>query len=286
MPAFAGMTSSEYPLSDFARQPDPFFNNQSRCKEFMRKRLAVFWIVLAAALLVALAYVMLDRGFLRFNYPGASEFPVRGVDVSHHQGEIDWDKVANQGIQFAYIKASEGENLQDERFPENWSGSSRAAIIPGAYHYYSLCAAPALQAANFLASAPPSGTVSLPPAVDLEFGGNCAKRPSPAAFQADLRVFLAAVEASWNRPVVLYVSPEFFPYVKGRFPGHPVWVRDIWGRPDAAEFGRWQFWQYANRGRLHGISSSVDLDVFAGSHRDFDAFIEPGHPVVHPPGVQ
>ena len=249
-------------------------------------RIVIASAALALFLAAAFGYLMLDRGLLRFNYPGRDAFPVRGVDVSHHQGDIDWDRLGNEGIQFAYIKASEGGTLQDERFPYNWAGASRAAVIPGAYHYYSLCTPPARQAQNFLTAAPPSTTVSLPPAVDLEFAGNCAHRPSPAQIQNDLRMFLDTVEAAWGRPVVLYVTLEFYPSLGHRFPGNPIWVRDVYKRPDAHEFGRWRFWQYANRGLLKGVGNPVDLDVFAGSRRDFDAFIKPVHVIPAAPGAR
>ncbi len=244
----------------------------------MRRRHALLSLLPLAGLLAALAYVLLDEGFIRFNYPSVSDYPVRGIDISHHQGVIDWNLLVKDGVQFAYIKASEGATWRDSRFSDNWAASRKAGVMPGAYHYYSLCAQPLLQAQNFLASAPPSPFHAMPPAVDLEFSGNCSRRPPAAEFRADLGVFLDAVEAGWNRRVVLYVSSDFYPYVKGRFGDRPLWVRSIFGPPPVAGFGRWQFWQYANRGRLPGTSTFVDLNVFSGSQADFDSFADPHRP--------
>src|SRR6185503_11471658 len=174
-----------------------------------------------------------------------------GVDVSHHQGDVDWPRLAGAGVQFAYIKASEGTAFKDSRYTDNWIAARRAGVIPGAYHFYSLCAPPELQAKNFLASAPPTSSPTLPPAVDLEFGGNCSQRPSTQAFQSDLRQFLEIVETAWGRPAVLYATPEFYPeFLEGQFANNPLWVRSVFGRPRVAGFGRWRLWQYANRGRL------------------------------------
>jgi lysozyme len=230
-------------------------------------------ITLVGAVILAISYELVDRGIIRLNYPSNSTFPVRGVDISHHQGVVDWSRMAGDGVHFAYIKASEGHSFKDDRFAPNWAGARQAGIVPGAYHFYSLCKSPDLQAANFLASAPPAAGV-LPPAVDLEFGGNCDTRPDPESFRRDLEIFLRSVEKAWQRPVLLYVTPEFYPeYVKGYFPDNPLWVRSIFSGPRWAGFGSWEIWQYANRGHVQGVSTFVDLNVYTGSHSSFNKLI-------------
>src|SRR6476660_2447595 len=62
-----------------------------------------------------------------------------GIDVSHHQGEIDWPRVASDGVRFAYIKASEGGTVPDHRFRENWVEAKKAGLRRGAYHFFTLC---------------------------------------------------------------------------------------------------------------------------------------------------
>ena len=78
-----------------------------------------------------------------------------GVDVSHHQGSIDWNRVASAGMSFAYIKATEGGDLLDPAFARNWSGAEEAGLDRGAYHFFTLCSPAEDQAANFLRSVPP-----------------------------------------------------------------------------------------------------------------------------------
>ncbi|HEX2267270.1 MAG TPA: GH25 family lysozyme [Actinomycetota bacterium] len=94
-----------------------------------------------------------------------------GIDVSHHQGTIDWRRVAADNISFAYIKASEGTDHRDRRFDVNWSRAGEAGIERGAYHFFTLCSPGDGQARNFLDALPPDGD-ALPPAVDLEIAGN------------------------------------------------------------------------------------------------------------------
>ena len=84
----------------------------------------------------AMAYELFKTGAIRLNYPDKKEFPIRGIDVSHHQGHIDWKKLAAQDVSFAYIKATEGEDFLDEDFKYNWSSAEDAGILPGAYHYF------------------------------------------------------------------------------------------------------------------------------------------------------
>src|SRR5947209_1846849 len=104
------------------------------------------------------------------NEPPPAEYPVRGIDVSHHQREIRWELVKASGIHFAYIKATEGADFKDASFAENWSGSAAAAIAHGAYHFFILGTPGELQASNFIATVPTEPN-ALPPAIDLEISG-------------------------------------------------------------------------------------------------------------------
>jgi lysozyme len=156
--------------------------------------------------LIAVAGALLHQGIVRFNYPSFGRYPVQGIDVSHHQGRIDWTKLKGARSQFAYIKASQGATFRDSSFTWNWNGALAAGVVPGSYHYFSLCGNGAEQATNFIAAAAWTKVVGLPPAVDLEFRGNCGRRPSVAEFSAELQKFLELVETEWGCRPVLYVT--------------------------------------------------------------------------------
>ena len=127
----------------------------------------------------------------------------------------------------------------------------------------------------------------MPPAVDLEFGGNCARRPSPAEFRQELETFLKTVEPAWGCRLVFYVTQEFYAaYVDGHFPDNPLWVRDIFRRPVLKSGREWRIWQYANRGRLPGVATYVDLNVFNGTPPEFAAFRCPAPRTPPTPGPQ
>jgi lysozyme len=230
-------------------------------------------VALSTAGLIALAGALLYQGAVRLNYPSFAEYPVQGIDVSHHQGRIDWAKLKSTRSQFAYIKASQGATFRDSLFTANWNGALAAGVVPGSYHYFSLCRSGADQATNFIAAAGWTKAFGLPPAVDLEFRGNCGRRPSAAEFSAELQKFLELVEREWGCRPVLYVTEEFYyPYVAEPFGSYQLWVRNIFAEPRLAGGRAWRIWQFANRGRLPGVETFVDLDAFNGSTQEFAAF--------------
>lgn len=200
--------------------------------------------------------------------PDRGRFPIRGIDVSHHQGEIDWRRVADDDVVFAYIKASEGGDYSDPDFSRNRAGAERAGIRAGAYHFFTLCRPGADQAENFLAAIGEPGSM-LPPTVDLEFGGNCAKRPSPQDLAGELRAFLDRVEARLARRAVLYMTEEFRDAYGKALPERRMWRRSLFMRPRGDD---WAIWQYHNAGWVAGVAAQVDLDVFNGTAKQFESF--------------
>lgn len=180
-----------------------------------------------------------------------------GIDVSSHQGDIDWKAVAGDGNEFAYIKATEGGDFVDDRFVTNWNGAGDAGLERGAYHFFTLCTPGEAQAENFLRVAPPRED-ALPPAVDLEHAGNCSDRPPRASVIAELQGFIEMIEVAWQDDVVLYLGNDFESLYEVRATlDRPLWLRRFMLRPD----DDWAIWQLHGYARVDGISGAVDLDV-------------------------
>lgn len=220
----------------------------------------------AAALLALLVlgagmFLAYSRGALRFNYPSARRYPVRGIDVSHHQGKIDWQKVRAAGVSFAFIKASEGKDHVDSAFQHNWDAAKAAGVTRGAYHFFTFCSPGQAQADHFVSTV--GGAFGeLAPVVDVEFVGNCKSPPDDALIRAELAEFLAIVErAAGKKPVLYFMRAARERILDSRFDGYPTFPRSLFGEPD--EDG-WTFWQFADNGRVDGIRTPVDLDLFAG----------------------
>jgi lysozyme len=180
-----------------------------------------------------------------------------GVDVSNHQGPIDWAKVARDDVSFAYIKATEGRDFVDRSFEANWAGAAAAGIPRGAYHFFTLCAPGAAQAANFLRVVP-TAPDALPPAVDLEYAG-CERRPSAEEFSRELRTFISTVEQRTGRRVLIY-SIEVFEkrYPLDEWSDRRQWERRLFRRPETDD---WTVWQVSHLADIDGVSGGVDLDV-------------------------
>lgn len=180
-----------------------------------------------------------------------------GIDVSHHQRDIDWPRVAGDGISYAYIKATEGESFVDQDFATNWVESEAAGLRRGAYHFFSLCSSGAAQARNFLRVVPRDPR-ALPPAVDLEFSP-CRRRPDVRTVGQELRTFVDTVERETGRRVVLYVISSF----ERRYPVFDGLVRDRWERRlFRRPPGDWIVWQVSDRARVAGVGEPTDLNVW------------------------
>jgi len=195
---------------------------------------------------------------------------ITGVDVSHHQGPIDWSALAADDVRFAYIKATEGGDFVDPRFRANWEGSAAAGIRPGAYHFFTLCRPGVDQARNFIASVPVLAD-ALPPALDLEHMGPCTTQPQLEDPASEIRAFLDATESHFGVRPILYTTAEFHDAYLRSFEGERFWIRSLFRRPTFRE-REWVLWQHHHRAWRDGVSGVVDLDVFRGDEAAFRAF--------------
>lgn len=204
--------------------------------------------------------------------PDSSKYPIQGIDISHHQGAIDWQALKQEGkVQFVFMKATEGGDFKDTKFQYNWSAAKKVGIRRGAYHFYSFCKSGAEQAANFIASVPIDNK-ALPPVVDLEFLGSCKKRPPIREAIKEIQVFLDLLEKRYGKRPTLYTTYAFYDiYLKQELTNYDLWIRDTQKEP-LLENRPWTFWQFSNRGTRKGIKGNVDLNVFNGSLQLFNQY--------------
>jgi lysozyme len=191
--------------------------------------------------------------------PGA-----RGIDLSHHNGHVDWDALDREGLDFIYLKATEGRDWTDADFQTNWIEATRRGYAVGAYHFYILCKPAEKQAVNFIRAVEVrEGT--LPPAVDLEYAHNCEPYRDPAGTKAELKLFLDRLEAEYGAVPLLYVTKEFHAdWIDGSFAKYPLWIRSVDGAPGMP----YAIWQHSMKGQVAGIRGPVDLNTAAGGMPD------------------
>lgn len=235
------------------------------------RRLRILAALLAAGVASACSAVMVGGPEL------AAGYAAHGVDVSKYQGEIDWSTVRRHGIDFAYLKATEGGDRIDDRFAENWRKAAAAGIHRGAYHFWYHCRPGREQAAWFIANVPKDDD-ALPPVLDMEwtpFSPTCRERPPASTLHAEMRDFLRAVEAHYGKRPVIYTSVDFFEdRMAGAFHDHHLWVRSVAGHPSVRYGARpWRIWQYTGTGFAEGVDGEVDLNLFRGSDAEFARFV-------------
>ncbi len=228
----------------------------------------LFYCVVGAVLIIVGAAIF----FMTWE-PDRADFAFRGIDVSHHNGPINWSRVASDDVAFVYIKATEGKDFSDPAFLRNWQGANASGLAVGAYHYFSFCSSGEEQAENFLAHLPHNGPM-LPPALDLELteGSDCPA-PEAADVRREIAAFVQNVELRLQAKLVLYAPEDFYlSYLKDAGVNRPIWVRSLWQSPFYAP--NWVFWQYHARGSISGIEGDVDLNVLATRRELSDLLIK------------
>ena len=231
-------------------------------------------IVLAAAA----AAVLLNDGLPRLNAPSQSRYPVRGVDVSAYQGDIDWQALARQGVSFAFIKATEGSGSQDPNFQQNWQQARQSGLRAGAYHFFSFDSGGETQAENFIRTVEPFDGM-LPPVVDVElYGDRKLYPPAREAVTEQLTLLLKRLEEHYGmRPVLYATGSAYGRYLAGEYEEYDIWIRNVYFTPSLKDGRDWTFWQYTDRGQLDGYAGEepyIDLNVFNGTEEEFAAYPE------------
>jgi GH25 family lysozyme M1 (1,4-beta-N-acetylmuramidase) len=199
-----------------------------------------------------------------------------GIDVSHHQGTINWTSVRNAGIQFAYIKATEGTSYKDPLFNTNYPAAYYAGVIRGAYHFaLPNLSSGAVQADYFYNNGGrwSADNRTLPGALDIEYNpyGSTCYGLSQSAMRSWIADFLNRYHYRTGRYAVIYTTTNWWVTCTGNYSGfaghHPLWIARYSSSPGTlpAGWSFWTFWQYTASGSVPGVSGSVDRDYFNGA---------------------
>jgi lysozyme len=204
-------------------------------------------------------------------------YPVHGIDLSKFQTSVDWATARANGVNFAFIKATEGGDQVDPLFKDHWRGAGAAGVARGAYHFYYHCR-PAIEQARWFFRHVPRKPGALPPILDMEWtptSPTCRIRRDGAVIRAEAKVFLDAAARHYGQRPILYTTVDFFEDNEmWRLTGTEFWLRSTAAHPrDAYDGQTWTFWQYTGTGRVPGIAGKVDINVFAGSREAWDRWL-------------
>lgn len=242
----------------------------------MKKRIIVIPAVIILA--IAILAILFFNGIIRFNTPSKADFPVRGVDVSSFQGQIDWGTLSKQDIQFAFIKATEGSSYVDENFKANYEQARRIDLIIGTYHFFSYDSSGDEQAKNFIANVPKDDNM-LPPVVDIEFYGDKEKNlPRKENVQRELNALLRKLQEYYGKKPIIYATQKSYKlYISDSFSDYDIWIRDVFFKPSLPDRREFLFWQYSDKAKLDGYNGKerfIDMNVFNGSQEEFNKYIK------------
>lgn len=193
-------------------------------------------------------------------------YSVHGIDISHYQGTIDWPLLSQNSfgdypIRFVFMKATEGGDLKDKTFENNFEQARKHGFIRGAYHFYNP-KTDALKQADFFIENVRLEAGDLPPVLDVEITG----KKSTKELQEGVKEWLFRVETHYGVKPIIYASYKFkMKFLNDSiFNTFPYWIAHYY--VDSVRYtGQWDFWQHSDVGNVPGIKGAVDLNVFNGS---------------------
>lgn len=200
----------------------------------------------------------------------AGDFEIWGLDVSRHQSNVNWQKVAEHECpHFVFIKATEGTLIVDPTYDRHRKELEAARIPWGAYHFFGHRTSGREQAKNFIKTAKLERG-NLLPVLDIE-KHRFMKDPKKSVKEA--KAFCKEIKRYYGKNPIIYCSSNFYDsYLKDDFsPGRYIlWIADYRGPAPEVD---WTIWQHTENYKIKGIRGSVDRNVFAGDAGDFDDLI-------------
>lgn len=240
--------------------------------------------MLKKILSILLSIVLLFSFFPAFMVsaiPPSSHPLYRGIDVSFYQEDIDFEQVADSGIQIVYIRSSLGGDYIDPKFEENYRKASAAGLSIGFYHYVT---------ARSISQAQYQAQFFINTIQGKDFDCRLAMDFEDLQYLTDTEInaiglaFIQTVEQLSGRKAVVYSDSYNAGYsFSGAVTNYPLWVAEygVSSPSDTSNWSFWVGWQYSGTGSIPGISTPVDLDYFTDG-----IFLNNSGPVTNVPPPQ
>lgn len=192
---------------------------------------------------------------------GAKDFKISGLDVSRHQGNIDWDKVLeHEEPHFVFLKATEGTLIKDPTYMKHSRELDDAGVLWGAYHFFGHRTPGKEQAKNFIKTANLKKG-NLRPVLDIE---KHRFMTDPKKMVKEAKAFCREIRRHYGKNPIIYCSAHFYDaYLKNDFKDndYPLWIAHY--REESPDCS-WTIWQHTETYRIKGIRGHVDRNVFSG----------------------
>lgn len=251
-------------------------------KETLRWKYVIISICVSFLIFSASYFTVFKPYFYRFTPCTKSKYydicmpsghSVYGIDISRHQGTIDWNKLKNghdpdAPISFVYIKASEGSDFKDTHFAENFKNAHEHGFVRGAYHYFTTTSS-GISQANLFISMVKLSPGDLPPVLDIE-----EKPKNKKKYIEEAKIWLKKIEQHYGVKPIIYASSKYKKkYLDDPFfKEYPSWVAHYY-IPQLSTGEEWLMWQCSDIGVIPGIKEKVDINIFNGSEKQFKALL-------------
>lgn len=184
-----------------------------------------------------------------------------GIDVSHHQGKIDWVDLFHENgydtiIDFVYCKATEGSDHIDTEWKRNRLFLNSYGVANGAYHFFNPTSDPIEQAEHFLTHWK-ARSIDLPPVLDVERLGR-----NDSELIANIIKWCEFVEAESGLKPIIYTSRYYFESkFKQKLTNYQFWIASYTNDPQIKPLNNVVHWQFTDKGTIPGVKGNVDLNV-------------------------
>ena len=198
-------------------------------------------------------------------------YPIAGIDVSSHNGTIDFDRVARQGVYFVFVKATEGVSHRDANFKKNCRAARAAGLKVGAYHFFRKSKDGEPQARHFL-DVVKGEALDLPLVIDMEDAYNDRGVSDTQALNR-LKTMVAQLQKHGYRVIIYTNGDGFKKYFDGRHDDVDLWISSFKSPDEIASIPH-RFQQYSYWGEVEGIDGDVDLNIFNGSATEWEQWLD------------
>lgn len=191
---------------------------------------------------------------------------VMGIDISKHNGNIDWNAVKNSGVQYVILRcgyrgSASGVLVEDQKFKRNIQGATAAGLKVGIYFFsQAVNEVEAVEEASMTLSLIKNYRITYPVYIDVESANGRADGISKAARTSVINAFCQTIRNSGYTPG-LYANKNWLTEKinTGALGGCKIWLAQYVAAPTYG--GRYEMWQYSSRGSIAGIKGNVDLNV-------------------------
>ena len=203
-----------------------------------------------------------EEGYIQKSVNGSTF----GIDVSKHNGKIDWNAVKSSGVDYAIIRcgyrgSSTGALITDPTFQTNIKGAQAAGIKVGIYVFsQAINEVEAVKEASFAVSLAKGNNLSYPIFIDTEACGGRADSLDVATRTAVVNAFCQTIQSAGYKAGI-YASKTWYEKKlnMGNVGGYKIWLAQYSAEPTYK--GRYDMWQYSSKGKISGINGNVDLNL-------------------------